>query len=85
MHKIIYSTTALRDLEQIGDYIADTLKSPMAALNTVGKIQDAIDNLADFPLSGAPLSSVSDVDTDYRFLNFRGRQNRENIAKNGAV
>ena len=68
MHKIIYSTAALLDLEQIGDYIADMLKNPIAALNTVGKIQDAIDILADFPLSGAPLSSVSDIDTDYRFL-----------------
>lgn len=68
MAKISYSQAAIRDLEEIGDYIAETLKSPLAALNTVGRIQDAIDNLADFPLSGAPLSSIAPIDTDYRFL-----------------
>jgi hypothetical protein len=41
--KIRYSTAAINDLEEIGDYIAGTLNSPIAALNTVGKIQDAVD------------------------------------------
>jgi plasmid stabilization system protein ParE len=68
MVNISYSTAAKRDLEQIGDYIAETLKSPIAALKTVNKIQDAIDNLADFPLIGTPLSSIVEIDTDYRFL-----------------
>jgi len=36
--KIRYSKSAIRDLEEIGDYIADTLKSPIAALCTVEKI-----------------------------------------------
>jgi len=65
---IEYSTAAIEDLEQIGDYIAETLSSPLAALNTVSKIQHAIGKLADFPLIGAPLSSIADIDTDYRFL-----------------
>ena len=66
--KIRYSPDALNDLEEIGDYIADTLKSPIAALNTVGNIQAAVDGLADFPLIGPPLSSISEIETDYRFL-----------------
>ena len=68
MTKILYSIEALQDLEQLGDYITDTLKTPIAALNTVTKIQDSIDILADFPRSGAPLSSIAEMDTDYRFL-----------------
>jgi plasmid stabilization system protein ParE len=55
--EISYSVAAIRDLEQIGDYIAKQLKSPGAALNTINKIQDKIDVLADFPLIGASLSS----------------------------
>jgi len=66
--KIRYSRSAIRDLEEIGDYIADTLKSPIAALNTVDKIQDAVDRLASFPQIGSPLSSIANVDSDYRFL-----------------
>jgi len=68
MVKIRYSAVAIRDLEQIGDYIAGNLKNPAAALNTVRKIQNAIDNLADFPNIGTPLSPVSEECADYRFL-----------------
>jgi len=66
--KIRYSDTAIQDLEEIGDYIEKTLKSPSAALNTVNRIQDAVDMLADFPLIGSPLSSILKRATDYRFL-----------------
>ena len=68
MAKIDYSPSAQQDLEQIGDYINQELCSPAAALNTVNKIQDSIDNLSEFPLIGAHLSSIVDVDTDYRFI-----------------
>ena len=68
MTKINYSRAATRDLEQIGDYIAEQLKNPQAALSTVNRIQDTIDKLAYFPLIGAPLSSIYEIDTDYRFL-----------------
>jgi len=68
MAKVSYSGAALYDLEQIGDYIASELNSPQAALNTVTRIQNSIDNLASFPLMGSVLSSVVDTDSDYRFL-----------------
>ena len=68
MARIEYSPASIADLEQIGDYIANTLKNPSAALNTVNKVQDSIERLCDFPLSGAPLSSIVEMDTDYRFL-----------------
>ena len=68
MAKTKYSESAVKDLEEIGDYIADTLKNPMAAFNTVSKIQDAVDKLADFPFIGTPLSSKVEIEIDYRFL-----------------
>jgi addiction module RelE/StbE family toxin len=68
MAKIRYSKAALLDLEQIGDYISEKLRSSAAALNTVDKIQDAIGKLAGFPQMGAPLSArYADVG-DYRYL-----------------
>lgn len=68
MARIEYSPASIDDLEQIGDHIANVLKNPSAALNTVNKIQDSIDRLTDFTLLGAPLSSIVKIDTDYRFL-----------------
>lgn len=66
--KIRYSAAAIQDLEEIGDYIADTLKSSIAALNTVNKIQDAVDKLGDFPFIGSLLSGVVKTETNYCFL-----------------
>ncbi len=68
MAKIRYSAAAIQDLEEIGDYIAHTLKSPIAALNTVNKIQDAVDKLTDFPFIGSLLSGIVKTETTYRFL-----------------
>jgi addiction module RelE/StbE family toxin len=66
--EIVYSPKAKEDLEQIGDYIAETLKSPLAALNIVRKIQHSINQLSEFPKIGSSLSSVTYVDFGYRFL-----------------
>jgi len=62
------SKEAIRDLEQIGDYIAHQFKSPKSALNTIRKIQERISQLEDFPLIGTPLSAIVATKTDYRFL-----------------
>jgi addiction module RelE/StbE family toxin len=68
MGKVGYSQAAIQDLERIGDYIAAQLQNPIAALNTVEKIQNRIDKLAEFPNIGMPLSSVAGIETDRRFL-----------------
>ena len=68
MANIVMSEEAERDLEQIGDYIAEQLKSPKAALNTLRKMKVSIDKLTYFPLIGAPLSANINIDTDYRFI-----------------
>ena len=68
MVKIRYSAAAVQDLEQIGDHIAEVLKNSAAALNTLNTIQDSIENLVDFPHIGTQLSSIVEMETDYRFL-----------------
>ena len=70
MANIVYSPQALCDLEQIGDYISEKLKNPIAALDTVNTIQDKIEKLAHFPELGALLSAkYDDIDVgDYRYL-----------------
>ena len=68
MSEIRYSQAAIQDLEQIGDYIAMELKSPIAALNTVNSIQDAIDKLEYAPHIGSPLSARYENVGGYRYL-----------------
>ncbi|MDR3365318.1 MAG: type II toxin-antitoxin system RelE/ParE family toxin [Clostridiales Family XIII bacterium] len=68
MGKANYPKAAIRDLEQIGDYIANNLKNPAAALCTVEKIQDWAEALADLPRMGAALSAYYENAGDYRFL-----------------
>jgi toxin ParE1/3/4 len=67
-NKLHYASGALRDLDEIWDYIMLDLSNPTAALNVVNSIMSAIDRLLDFPRSGAPLSSVTNGENDYRFL-----------------
>ena len=68
MAKLRYSQEAIQDLEQIGDYIAMELQNPIAALNTVNRIQDRINRLADSPSVGAPLSARYETVGNYRYL-----------------
>ena len=67
-NKIHYSKESRRDLDEIWDYIVSEFQNPSAAERIVNGIIDAVDQLADFAEIGAPLSSVADVDSDYRFL-----------------
>ena len=66
--RLHYSAEALRDLDEIWDYIVSDLSNPAAAQRTVDKIVDSVERLSDFPEMGAPLISAADVDGDYRFL-----------------
>lgn len=67
-NKLHYSPEALKDLDETWGYIVMDLGNPDAAENVVNGIMDVIDKLEDFAEMGAPLSSVADVETDYRFL-----------------
>jgi addiction module RelE/StbE family toxin len=68
MSKIVFSPEAISDLEQIKEYIAEELSETKASLKIVSEILKHIRQLDDFPLSGASLSSIVEMDTDYRFL-----------------
>lgn len=67
-HKILYSKEAFRDLDEIWDHIAFVLQNRSAADRTIDRILDAVDQLREFPEIGARLSSVADIESDYRFL-----------------
>ncbi len=55
-------------MDEIWDYIALDLQNPPAAQRVIDGILDVVDLLATFAEGGALLSSITDVETDYRFL-----------------
>ncbi len=68
MAEIKFSPEAINDLQKTKKYIAEELCNEQAAVGTIAKITKKIRMLADFPESGAPLYSVIDIETDYRFF-----------------
>lgn len=68
MAEIKFTPAVLEDLRGIKVYITDDLNNEIAAQNTVSMILKSIRQLETFPLSGAPLSSIIDIDVPYRFL-----------------
>ncbi|MDR1156976.1 MAG: type II toxin-antitoxin system RelE/ParE family toxin [Oscillospiraceae bacterium] len=68
MGKIHYSREARADLANIKEYISGELANPGAALRTVAHITKRIRETERFPEIGALLSSIVDIDTNYRFL-----------------
>lgn len=68
MTEIKFSPEAIADLQNTKSYIADELCNEQAAVSTIEKILKRIRMLKDFPELGAPLSSIVNLDTDYRFL-----------------
>lgn len=69
--KIEYSPKAVRNLDEIWDYIEIELCNPSAAQNTVEGIMDKIDDLAMFPESGAKLEFDNGLESGYRFVVFK--------------
>ena len=67
-NSIHYSPKAQNDLDEIWEYITAHLCNPQAAENTVNKIMDTVDELENFSETGALLSSVTAIESDYRFL-----------------
>lgn len=68
MAEIKFSPEAITDLQQTKAYIMEELCNEQAAVGTLAKITKRIRQLSDFPEIGAPLSSIVDFETDYRFL-----------------
>ena len=59
---------AQRDLDEIWEHIASELQNTSAAKRTVDRIMDDVDQLESFAEIGTLLSSVADIQSDYRFL-----------------
>lgn len=55
MTKVVFSPKAKRDLEEIGDYIAFTLRNRTAARQQIARIQKTVLVLQQFPESGTLL------------------------------
>ncbi len=68
MYKLKISPEAKDDLAKIKGYISQELCNPQTEINLVSKITEKIRGLTEHPRIGAPLSSVLDIQTDYRFL-----------------
>ena len=67
-NRIHYSPESRRNLDDIWDYIVSELQHRSAAERVINRIIDAVDPLKNFAEMGAPLSSIADIGTDYRFL-----------------
>ena len=68
MKKVRMTPIALKDLKEIISYIFEELLSEEATLRTVKQIIESYEKLAELPLMGKKLSSVIEVDKDYRFI-----------------
>ena len=65
-------------MDGIWDYIVSDLQNPSAAERIVDRIMDDVDRLESHAEIGAPLSSIADIESDYRFLvtgSYRVRDN----------
>ena len=68
MAEIKFSPEALTDLQQTKAYVMEELCTGQAVVGTVAKTTKRVRQLADFPESSTPPSSIVDFETDYRFL-----------------
>lgn len=68
MNNLHLSEEARNDLTEIKIYIEKELLNPSAALATVSKITKDLCILRTYAKAGALLSSIADVESDYRFL-----------------
>ena len=62
------SPQAAEDLLEIKGYIENELQNPIAAQNTVLKIVETYEDLANFPGIGIPVERYVDFPTDYKFV-----------------
>lgn len=68
MMKLQINPEVIKDIAEIKRYICEELDSPIAADRIAKKIVSSYKKLKNAPFIGAPLDSIIDVKTDYRFL-----------------
>lgn len=68
MFEVKVSPQAAEDLLEVKDYIENELQNPIAAQNTVLKIVETYEDLANFPEAGISVEKYVDFPTDYKFV-----------------
>lgn len=68
MFEVKVSPQAAEDLLEIKDYIENELLNPIAAQNTVEKIIEIFEDLANYPEIGIPVERYVAFSTDYKFV-----------------
>ena len=68
MFEVKITPQAAEDLLEIKNYIENELQNPIAAKNTVLKIVEAFENLAEFPETGIPVERYVLFPTYYKFV-----------------
>ena len=68
MNNLHLSEEAQNDLIEIKTYIEEELLNPSAALATVSRITKSLRMLQTYAEIGTPLSSIMDIESDYRFI-----------------
>ena len=68
MNNLHLSDEAHNDLLDIKSYIEEELQNPSATLETVSRIANSLRILQDYAQAEAPLSSIADIEKDYRFI-----------------
>lgn len=68
MNNIHLSEEAQNDLIQIRAYLEEELLNPSASLAAISKITKSLRILRNYAQAGTPLSSVADIESDYRFI-----------------
>ena len=68
MNNLHLSEEAQNDLLEIKAYIEEELLNPSAVLATVSRITKSLRILQNHAQAGAPLSSIADIESDYRFI-----------------
>ena len=68
MNNLHLSEEAQNDLLEIKAYIEEELLNPSAALATVSRITKSLRILQNHAQAGALLSSIADIESDYRFI-----------------
>ena len=67
MLEVKVSPQAAEDLLEIKNYIENELQNPIAAHNTVEKIVETYEDLANCPETGIPVERYVSSPTDYKF------------------
>ena len=68
MFEVKVSPQAVEDLLEIKNYIENELQNPIAAHNTVEKIIETYEDLANYPEIGISVERYVSFPTDYKFV-----------------